>query len=539
MRRYLGPLAAGVLFVVTLSGAASTIAHPAPRAPTRTAALRWGRCPDPNLQGAAQCADLAVPLDYADPGAQQIHLAVSRVVHTSGPYRGVILVNPGGPGASGRALNAALVNDLLSEGLGRAADEYDWIGFDPRGVGASRPALTCIPGYFGPHRPSYLPTTHAGLAFWLSASRRYARACASKSPLQAALLRHMTTPDLARDMDQIRKALGQRQISYYGFSYGTYLGQVYATLFPGSVRRLILDSNVDPTRVPYRAFNLDQDIPFNRNENLWFAWLAKFDSVYHLGQTGRAVRSMFYATARHLRGHPAGGVVGPDEWLDVFLGAGYYEQTWGDLGAAFAGWVHHHDPASADALVQLYRSQDTPGEDNSYAAYLAVGCTDAPWPTHWSTWSRDIRRLNRIAPFGTWQNAWFNAPCIYWPAPPATAVHVNGIRVASALLIDETLDAATPFSGSLVVRRLFPHSVLLAEPGGTSHADSLSGDLCVDRTIADYLLRGVLPARKRHRRWDKACVPLPAPPPGSAIRSRRTVGEPGIPGPPYRFGLAP
>jgi hypothetical protein len=133
--------------------------------------------------------------------------------------------------------------------------------------------------------------------------------------------------------------------------------------------------------------------------------------------------------------------------------------------------------------------------------------------------------VNRIAPFETWGNAWFNAPCLYWPAPASTPTKVNGSRINSALLIDETLDAATPFEGSLEVRKLFPHSVLLAEPGGTSHADSLFGNLCVDRTIARYLVSGKLPARKPHARWDKTCKPLPRPvPEGSSARAASGSG---------------
>jgi hypothetical protein len=96
---------------------------------------------------------------------------------------------------------------------------------------------------------------------------------------------------------------------------------------------------------------------------------------------------------------------------------------------------------------------------------------------------------------------------------------INGGGIHSALLIDETLDAATPFGGSLEVRKLFPNSVLLAEPGGTSHADSLFGNLCVDNTIANYLASGKLPSRKPNAKWDKTCKPLPRPVPGASSAS--------------------
>jgi pimeloyl-ACP methyl ester carboxylesterase len=453
-----------------------------------------------------------VPLDYSNPGGAKIQLAVSRIKHTSSHYQGIILTNPGGPGGSGLNLNVPLIETLKQEGFNAAADDYDWIGFDPRGVGSSVPAISCIPDYFGPNRPNYIPRTKALLSFWLSNSKSYAQACESGGAAQAKLLRHMTTVDTAKDMDSIRKALGQKKITYYGFSYGTYIGQVYSTLFPSHVRRLIMDSNVDPRRVWYQA-NLDQDIAFNRNAKIWFAWIAKYDSVYHLGTTERAVKHLFYATERELGKHPAGGQVGPDEWADIFLYAGYFQQLWLTLGQAFADWVNNHDTAAANQLVSLYQSLDAVGDDNGFAVYLGVECTDAHWPHRWSTWSRDNWRIYREAPFATWLNAWFNAPCIYWPAPSSHPVKINGSHIKSALLIDETLDAATPFTGSLEVRKLFPHSVLLAEPGGTSHADSLFGNLCVDGTIAAYLASGKLPRRNPDAPWDKTCAPLPVPVP--------------------------
>jgi pimeloyl-ACP methyl ester carboxylesterase len=154
---------------------------------------------------------------------------------SSGPIAPV----PGGPGGSGLNLNVFLIQALQADHLGAAAGDYDWIGFDPRGVGSSVPALTCNPNYFSADRLSYNPTTRAILHYWLARSAGYAAACETHSPAQAALLDNMTTVDSARDMDSIRQALGKSQITYYGFSCGTYLGQVYSTLFPRHVRRLI------------------------------------------------------------------------------------------------------------------------------------------------------------------------------------------------------------------------------------------------------------------------------------------------------------
>jgi len=286
------------------------------------------------------------------------------------------------------------------------------------------------------------------------------------------------------------------------------------------VRRIIMDSNVDPRNIWYQA-NLAQDVAFNRNINIWFGWVAKYWRTYHLGRTTAAVRATYYAQENKLRKHPIkinGDVIGPDEWTDAFLEAGYYESTWLPWTQALADWTHHHNTKAAGEVDSLYDFADSPGNDNGFVGYNAVQCTDIQWPTSWAKWDKDNTRVNKIAPFETWANAWFNAPCLYWPAPAhsKTAMKISGKRIKSALLVDETLDAATPFEGSLYVRKIFPHSVLLAEPGGTTHADSLSGDLCVDNTIANYLAYGKLPKRDNHAKWDKTCKPLPRPVPSKS-----------------------
>jgi pimeloyl-ACP methyl ester carboxylesterase len=482
------------------AGATSTRAA-APHA--ATPAITWGPCTDPNLKSAhAQCGFVTAPLDYSHPGQGTVQLAVSRVMHTvpASQYQGPMLVNPGGPGGSG------LVYSILGQFVPKhAGDAYDWIGFDPRGVGASKPSVSCVPNYFKGPRPDYRPTTPTILNQWLTRSKQYATACGNA---QSALLENTKTTDWARDMDTIRAALGAKQINYYGFSYGTYLGEVYSTLFPTHVRRIVLDSNVDPRNVWYTA-NLNQDVAFERNINIWFAWIAKYDSVYHIAKTEDAVRKVFYTEEQKLAQSPAGGVVGGDEWDDIFLEAGYYEQTWLDLGSLFSNWVRTH---AVGPLVAAYKSTEGVGDDNEFAMYNAVQCSDVQWPQQWSKWSSDNWRIDRIAPFETWNNAWFNAPCLYWPAKAGTPVTVKGGNIR-ALLVDETLDAATPYEGSVEVRKLFPKSSLLAEPGGTTHADTLFGDLCVDNTIARYLADGTLPTRKAGNGPDATCKPLPIPNP--------------------------
>ncbi|CAF4995749.1 unnamed protein product [Rotaria sp. Silwood1] len=412
-----------------------------------------------------------------------------------------MLVNPGGPGGSG--LGLATLGKSVPNNVGEA---YDWIGFDPRGVGLSRPALSCLPYYFSGPRPNYVPLDDTLENIWLMRSKDYAMACATNN---SKLLQYMTTIDIAKDMESIRVALSQDQISYYGLSYGTYLGQVYATLFPDRVRRMVLDSNIDARMVWFQA-NLNQDLAFERNIKIWFRWLAKYNNVLHLGQTESQVEKQWNSTLKQLENNPFNNTVGPDEWLDIFLIAAYYQQTWIDLGTTFADWVNKND---GDSLMGWYEAVDNTGNDNPFAAYLAVLCTDAQWPQSWEYVRTENWRTFAKAPTFTWQNAWYNGPCQYWPQEGKIPVDVDGSKVSAILLIDETLDAPTPFEGSLEVRRRFPRAILLAEPNGTSHASSLSGNNCVDNTIAQYLLSGTLPARKSGDGPDLECAPLPEPVP--------------------------
>lgn len=514
-------LAVAALFALVMGGAAAAAGAPAAE-PSRDraaySAVGWGRCDSPALrERKAECGFVSVPLDYAHPGGKHIKLAVSRIKHTvpDAEYQGVMLVNPGGPGGSGLILS--VLGEFVPDGAGAA---YDWIGFDPRGVGSSEPALACDGDYTGYNRPPYVPTSAAIEKAWLKRAKGYAAACARSG---GELLKHLRTVDSVQDMDGIRAALGADKINYYGFSYGTYLGQVYATRYPDRVGRMVLDGNVDPSRVWYDA-NLDQDIAFDRNMKIYFRWLAKYHSVYHLGRTGEAVEKLFYREQHRLITKPAAGVIGPDEFTDVFLQAGYYVFGWETVASAFSAWVNDRDAQPLKSLFDEGNPQEE-GADNGYAIYLAVQCTDVRWPASWSTWRADNWRVHRKAPFETWGNAWFNAPCLSWPAKAGNPVAVTGRKVPPILLISETLDAATPFSGSLEVRKRFPRSALVEGVGGTTHAGSLFGNACVDDTIADYLATGKLPKRVKANTSDKRCMPLPQPTPSAAASKRAESGN--------------
>jgi pimeloyl-ACP methyl ester carboxylesterase len=366
--------------------------------------------------------------------------------------------------------------------------------------------LVCTKNYQAGVRPHYAPTSKHDpvIRTWRKRSAGFARACGKAQP---ALLAHASTADAARDLDELRRALGTRQISYYGFSYGTYLGQVYATLFPTHTRRLVFDGVVDPHGVWYGAEHA-QDLAFQTAIQHFFAWVAGHDKVLHLGATEKAVRARNVREQHALDRKPV-GVIGGDEWNDVFLDAGYFQSDWPDLAAAWRDWA----AGKHERMLRRYRD-NLADHDNSYAMYLAVQCADAPWPRDWATWRRDATALAARAPFETWANVWYDAPCLTWPVPGGRPVSINGAATPSVLLVNSTLDGATPFTGALAVRRLFPHAVLVAQVGSTSHADSLNGNHCVDAAVLAYLRRGTLPPRKLTDGPDVSCKrsPLPAPP---------------------------
>jgi pimeloyl-ACP methyl ester carboxylesterase len=476
--------------------------------------LSWHRCPEVTIgspsvpTGRLQCASLQVPLNYADPAGRKITLALSEISATAPPAKrqGVLLVNPGGPGASGLSF-AEEVDAGLAPSV---AKQYDIVGFDTRGVGASKPALTCEPSFFSRPRPDYVPANAAAEQVLVNRAKQYAADCEKR---YGWLLPYMTTEDLARDMDSIRVALGQRQINYYGVSYGTYLGQVYATLFPHQVRRMVLDSVVDPDGVWY-ADNIQQDYAFQGRMTAFFAWIARYDSTYHLGKTEAEVNSTFNDAMRRLEAHPisgpSGALIGPDELNDTFLVGGYSNSWWPYLAAGLSSYVRS---GSGAELIPLYQQIGKQGE-NEFAVYNAVECSDVNWPHSWAYWNSDTRKVYAKARYETWGNTWFNASCAFWPVKgPAKPLHIHPSGLAPILMLQGTKDGATPYAGALVARKLLPSARLVVVQGGGNHGQSLSypPNDCVNGYLNRYLADGSLPSGSGLVNATCPALPPPAP----------------------------
>jgi pimeloyl-ACP methyl ester carboxylesterase len=512
MRRLVSAVAAATLLGASLAavgGAAGAApsgvqARPgaAPAAAAyQPAAIKWGRCDIKGLrQAGAKCGMLAVPLDYAKPQGTTIKLAVSRIAHTTpdSKAQGPMLVNPGGPGGSG--LPYSVMQSWVPK---KGGAPFDWIGFDPRGVGASKPTISCDSDILAPgSRPPYVPDSQEDIDVWLARSAEYAQDCADNN---GPILEHDDTRTWIKDMESVRKALGEKKISFYGFSYGTYLGAAYASTYPKRVHRFVFDGVVQPSRVWYGA-NLDQERQFDANIDTFFDWVAEHDAAYGLGADGEAVRQIYYDVLQQLSDDPEPDF-GAADWNDVFVGAAYYVYGWDQTAHILAAAAE----GDLGPAKEYYGDPTGPGADASWATYLATECTDAPWPADWDVWQEDAEQMHATAPFLAWNNTWFNAPCLTWPAEPNQPLEISGAKVPPILLIAETHDAATPFAGALEVRSLFKRSVLIEGVGGTTHSGSLSGVRCTDNRIARYLKTGKLPARKPGNTSDVKCAPVPPP----------------------------
>ncbi|MFI0235232.1 alpha/beta hydrolase [Streptomyces sp. NPDC016845] len=460
--------------------------------------IKFGACPAAEeLPSPVTCGTVSVPLDYALPDGKQIKLTVSRAKATRKLGRarvarqGALVFNPGGPGGNG--MYFPLVR-MVPEWK-RIGAAYDLVGYAPRGVGRSAPLSCKDPKKFG-KGPTQSPT-HPSEAYKkkrIAQAKAYARGCAKRNPG----LRHYTTLNNARDLDVLRAALGEKRLTYMGGSYGTYIGAVYAHLFPAHVRRMVFDSAVDPDphQIWYRS-NLAQSAAFERRWADFRTWVAKHDATYHLGRTAGKVARSYARVRAALTREPAGGKVGPGELQSAFLQAGYYDDYWPRRASALSAYLKG-DPKALIAQAAPPGPKAAAESENSAAVYTAVECNDAPWPTDFRTWDRDTTRVARTAPFETWDNTWMNLPCAYWTAPrqtPADVRTVPGVLPPTLILAAER-DAATPIAGARELRDRVGGSVLVTERDAGTHGVAGGPNACVNGHLDAYLLHGTVPARR-------------------------------------------
>ncbi|WP_405055724.1 alpha/beta hydrolase [Kribbella sp. NBC_01505] len=498
---------------------AATLALVAPAAPAVAAPsghppspLVFGACPADIAQPfpALTCATLQVPIDYKRPYGATLPLLVTKHAAKDPSKRlGALLVNPGGPSGAGAAYAGSLTRP---DGTGftrlqpAVLDAYDVIGFDPRGVAHSAPISCAEPTYFPTPQPD-AESPASRNALWNLWSG-YADGCGEKV---GALLPHLGTDNVARDMDRIRGALGEQKLNYVGFSYGTYLGSVYTALFPQRVGRMILDGNIDPTPadVWYQS-GLAQAESFQKRFDSYLGWVAKYDAVFHLGSTGNEVRAHWDKTLADFRTTPH-GVVGSHELIATAAVVMYSESAW----IAFTRTLSTYVVGGDDSALVDFAAPDTSAEgEQSTALFNAVICVDSFWPVSKARYERDAARLAKVSQFA-WDNIWLNgSACRDWPVPNHTPVHVSGKGLPGILMFNTIGDPATPYAGALKLHKVLRSSVLVTERDSGKHCVFSNSRALVNTAANDigtkYLLTGELPAGDTSIPGHALPVPTPA-----------------------------
>ncbi len=484
------------------------------------AALNWGECPptrsniprDPRQR----CATLRVPLDYRAPRGRSIEIEISRIgTSRPGARRGILMVNPGGPGDSGLDLPSGLAAALPREVL----DTYDLIGFDPRGAGHSAP-VTCgldIVKQFTLLLP--YPAPDGGIERNIAFARDTAAACARHS---GDLLPFITTANTARDMDRIRAALGEPKLSYFGISYGTYLGAVYISMFPGRADRVVLDSAVDP-KLPWRNMlrTWNQAVA-SRLPDL-FAFAAERDATYHLGATpkevGRTHDRLIAALDRQPLPTPEGLLLDGNALREIIRKGLYYDgyfpamaELWQGLAAVLDSTANTANVGTATldgAILTRLQRLNLLGEasggaagtagvpaDNNWAALYAVFCADVAWPRNAASYTRQVAADRREWPVTAGMPANIG-PCAAWhtrPVEPLVTVTDRGPR--NVLILQNTRDPSTsPLTARGMRAALGKRAVMITVDQGGHGVIGLSR--CADTAMFSFLATGALPKRDR------------------------------------------
>lgn len=495
-RRVPGWFAATVALLVSAAPAVAS-ATPNGASTSNVPRLRWQACGD-----GFECATAQVPLDYDHRNGRKIQLALIRLPATN-PARkiGSLFVNPGGPGNSGVQFVRDAARSAYPEGV-RA--RFDIVGMDPRGVAASTP-VRCFASeserqqFFSDY--NVLPVDRIELAAAADKVTDLANRCRARA---GWLLAHLSSANVARDLDLLRRAVGDRMLSYVGYSYGTYLGATYASLFPGKVRALALDGNTVPPAYPVGP---PHSVPFVRvnahiaaSETLdqFFALCAQAGSRCAFADGGNP-RAKFAALAQRLRAKaltlPDGRRVGYAELVDFTLQTLYHASDWAD---------------GADALQQLYvatspgaRIANTPTSPNASVepaysnvqeALFASVCGETQNPADPFAYLKAASRADRRAPYVGAFWTYLSLPCSVWPVKDADR-YTGPWRVRTAhpaLVLNNRYDPATGYPNAVRMSQLLTGSrLVIVEGWGHTTRDTLSA--CADRILERYLVDRLLP----------------------------------------------
>ena len=508
-REWLRPLG----FIATLlnfAAGAEAQAAPAPAPPA------WQACAD---EPRVQCATYQVPLDYNNPGGPTIGIALAKLPAADPAQRiGTLFVNPGGPGESGKqfVFGVAATPDFVFNADVRKA--FDIVGFDPRFVGESG-AVACNTGeeyqaLFA--NVAVAPSSEELVASVATAYTEFGRQCAANAPQ----LEFAGTGYVARDLDLLRQAVGDAQLNYAGYSYGTLIGQVYAALFPNNVRALILDGVLDAES--YSGSAADSGIPLRIRTQSAEAAYTTFEELLRLcreagaqkcplaadGDPETKVNALAEAAWNRVPSEDYPGDYYSDFVLRV-AGHLYKVGDWFQLAATLqseytllvGGGNTPVDNGETPPLSNGILTADIDPESATRAQWLAVTCADAPNPVAVDTWRSFAVQQEEVTPNFGYLWVYKDFGCAFWPFGAKSAYRgpFSTLGSGPVLVINSRFDPSTNYNAAVAVASRFPNAQLLTYEGW-GHVASQQPTSCVRNATASYLINLTLPA-------DASCQP--------------------------------
>jgi pimeloyl-ACP methyl ester carboxylesterase len=447
--------------------------------------LQWTACDD------FQCATATVPIDYANPAAGTIELALRRAPATSGEATESLLVNPGGPGGSG----VDFVEQAAARISARVLERYDVVGFDPRGVSRSHP-VTCVDDAT---KDALLSAdfdygTDAGIEEARAAYREFGQACAANT---GPLLAHVDTVSAARDMDVLRAVLGDESLSYLGYSYGTSLGANYAELFPDRVGRLVLDGALDPT-LSATELAVGQAGGFESALRAYVQDCQGGDGCPLTGSVDEGMAQVRELLDRARRNPLDTGTDRPLTATLAFYGIAvtlYDDANWGVLTQALTAALRQDDGAPLLYLADVYNERDEDGtyRTNQTEAFTTINCLDGASSADPATMRAEAAQVLQAAPTVGDFFSYGGVICQDWPYPPTGSQGPLTAEGADPILvIGTTNDPATPYAWSQGLAEQLDSGVLLTWQGEGHTAYGRSNE-CVADVVDAYLLEGTVP----------------------------------------------
>ena len=459
--------------------------RPKPLKPT----VAWDKCGK-----GLQCANLKVPLDYDKPDGDKVKLALIRLPAPNPKRRiGSLVINPGGPGGSGvDFVRFAALRSIPAEVRVR----FDIVGFDPRGVGRSE-AVSCGDG--APQAflaREFVTDSAVEVQQVLGAAQTLAESCAANG---GELLRHMSTADVSRDLDRIRRAVGDRQLTYLGYSYGTQIGLTYAEQFPNNIRALVLDGPVDPAidalqRAQDQAGVLEDQLrEFFKlcpqramcRGNTEGLSLKRFDRLI-AGLKSSPLPAPYLGAGRSLRS------------AEALLATGLLLKDRGQGWPLLAAGIGMADAGDGSLLLAIAESTayQEQGREQWLAPLLAVDCLDSPAMNPSDYTSAATKLTQQSEHFGP-LFLLLSSPCSYWPVDAAgKARPIRAPKAPTAVVVGTTGDPTTPFHWAEKVAKNLEHARLLVRDGA-GHTAFGKVNVCTDRAVTAYLVDLVLPANRQ------------------------------------------